>query len=412
MKITGCSVVDVAADRVSVSDLHVTAGEIGSASDASPDALLDGSGLYAIPGLIDMHVHMTSDPHGRAAPRWSDITATTMTISAIDNLATALKNGVTTVRDLGAPGDLGYTVRAAWRRSLFVGARPVVAGPVITSVRGHGSWMGVVSEGIRDVEALVRHNVANGSEVIKLMMASADRPIELRPEEVAAAIEEAHWQGLPVAVHANFSQRSIDTAVGAGCDTLEHGFQVSSDTAAQMAAQGTALCGTTFVLESIAGSAERWRRLKGTALVERAVAQLASARESFERALDAGVAMLAGTDAGVTSIGFDALPHELATMVRWGATPTQALAAATTEAARALRRPDLGHLDRGAIADIVLLRENPLNDVSAVTKIEAVMQGGVLVRLDSPSRLSGSAATSAPGTLFPEESATPAQPRR
>ena len=179
-----------ASDVYKRQDLHIAGGRLieGPPPPDSIHGRLDASGMFAIPGLIDMHVHMTSDPTGRAVGQWSNLTTTIEVLTAVDNLALALATGVTTVRDLGTRGRLGYDIQAAWVRGSFVGARPVVAGPVITSIGGHGSWLGVESEGMHHIPSLVRKNVADGSRVIKLMMSSAARTIELRPEEVAAAV--------------------------------------------------------------------------------------------------------------------------------------------------------------------------------------------------------------------------------
>lgn len=399
IRITGCTIIDPRSGTATQGTLTVSHGIIATESDRSGDiATVDGTGLFAIPGLIDMHVHATSDPYGRTGS--TSISSTTMTLCAVDNLGTALKSGVTTVRDLGAPRDLGYSVRAAWARGLFVGACPLVAGPVITAVGGHGSWLGVESDGPASIRSLVRRNVANGSDVVKLMMRSAARRMELRPDELREAIEEAHWLDVPVAVHANFSERSIDAAIEAGCDTLEHGFAISASTADAMSAQGIALCPTMVALRSIVDNSASWNRLGGRELVERATAQMPGARLSFEHALAAGVTLIAGTDAGVVGVEFDALGRELAAMVRWGASNQQALAAATSAAAAALRRPDLGTLDAGTRADIVLLRADPLADSTAYIQIEAVIQAGRLVRLDSEERLSNGEMASPPGTVL------------
>jgi len=399
--IVGAQLVDPVAGTTTAGDLHI-AGETLTAQPKETAAnVLDGSGLFAVPGLIDMHVHMASDPFGITASRWSEMTPTTQTLSAVDNLAAALAAGVTTVRDLGAKGMLAYWIRAAWQRGLFVGARPVVAGPVITSIGGHASWEGVESDGRHSIGALVRRNVANGSDVIKLMMGSAARSVELRADEVAEAVEEAHWHGVPVAVHANFSARSIDVAVASGCDTLEHGFAISAQTAALMAERDVALCPTTTALQSIVDDAPAWRRRTGAALVERAQQALPSARASFELAIAAGVKIVAGTDAGVTAVGFTSLPKELQTMVRWGMTPQQALVAATADAATALRRPCLGSLRDGASADVVLARSNPLVDIAAIVNPVGVVQQGRVVLLEDRTRLTGPDGLLPPGRILP-----------
>ena len=260
---------------------------------------------------------------------------------------------------------------------------------------------GLSLKGRASIGGLVRHNLARGADVIKLMMRSAARRMELRPDELAAAVAEAHWLDVPVAVHANFSARSIDAAVEAGCDTLEHGFAISEATAKAMSSQGTALCPTTTALQSIVSDPRAWIRRGGRALVERAVKQFPEARLSFERSLAAGVTLVAGTDAGVTGVAFDALAHELETMVEWGASACQTLAAATSNAARLLRHPELGTLESGTPADIVLLRADPLADITACGQVEAVIQAGRLVRLDSPARLVGYEMSAPPGTVLP-----------
>jgi imidazolonepropionase-like amidohydrolase len=401
--ISGCATIDPDSGSAVPGSLSVADRSIIAPDAERGPAHLDGTGLFAIPGLIDMHVHATSDVGGRTEPQLSGPTSTSMTLCAVGNLSTALSAGITTVRDLGAPGDLGYSLRASWASDLFVGSRPFVAGPVITAVGGHGSWLGVESEGPSSIGALVRRHAANGSDVIKLMMRSAARRMELRPEELEEAVAEAHWLDIPVAVHANFSERSIDAAVQAGCDTLEHGFAISDGTADAMAKQGTALCSTAVALTSIVERPELLARRGDKELVKRAMQQYPEARRSFERALAAGVPLIAGTDAGVPGVAFDSLPRELATLVEWGASPHQVLVAATSGAARALRHPELGVLTPGSPADIVLLRANPLTDVSAYLEVEAVIQAGRLVRLESPSRLAGEMPIRVPGTVLPRK---------
>lgn len=346
--------------------------------------IIDGEGLWAIPGLIDMHVHMTSDPFGRMRGKPNPLA--TALISA-DNLATALESGITSVRDLGAAGATGYWAKEAWQRQILVGARPFVAGPVIAATGGHGSWNGVEVDGADAVRNAVRSNTAGGSDVIKLMMRSAERRPELRADELAEGVQEAHSLGLPVAVHANFSQASIEAAVEAGCDTLEHGYALTGAIADQMHERSIALCPTISVLTSIVSHPDEWISKGGRALVERAISQIDTARDSFRRALQQGVTIIAGTDAGASGMGFNSLSQELEVMVEWGATELQVLRAATSDAAKGLRRGDLGTLTVGAIADLVLLRKNPLEDVRAYREIEIVVQSGAVTRVDRPARV-------------------------
>lgn len=385
--IENCHVIDPSTLQVEARSIGIDRGLITSVEKLDSDTpSFDGTGLYAIPGLIDMHVHSGSDPYGRLGGQTS---AVSQTLLAVENLGTALHHGITSVRDLGAAGDTSYSIQNAWKRGMFTGARPYVAGPVVTATGGHGSWAGVEVDGPADVRALVRRNLAKGSQVIKLMMRSAERRMELRPDELTAAIQEAHWLDVPVAVHANFSTRSIDAAVDARCDTLEHGYAISEDTASKMASQHTYLCSTTAVLQAITRDPETWMRRGGSTLVDRAVEQFEGAQGSFARARRAGVQLIAGTDAGATGVAFDSLFLELETMVQWGASPGEALAAATSCAAAALRSADLGNLQIDSTADIVLLRRNPLLDISACREVEVVMQAGKMIRIENPSRLQG-----------------------
>lgn len=360
-------------------DLVIRRGHIVKDETAGPEAeVIDGSNLYAVPGLIDMHVHATSDPGVRLARLYSAYATDpgALALLAALNLHRALTAGITTVRDLGAPGDSGFLLRQAWTAGLFVGARPVVSGPVVTAVGGHASWMGLEVSTPADAVRHVRANIGRGAQTIKLAMASAQRPVELSPGDLAAAIDEAHWQGIPVAVHANFSERSIDTAVAAGCDSIEHGYAISQRTAVSMAEQGVALCPTLTTLHTIVENAHTVRRRAGDALVRRAAESMDHARESLARATDAGVTIVAGTDAGVPLVEFDSIPRELELLVSWGLTPARAMAGATTEAARLLRRSDLGNLHFGSRGDVLLLERDPREDVTAWRSLVMVAQDG------------------------------------
>lgn len=402
LRIDNVTLIEPADGSRTFGSLVIRGGTICGAPDVGEHLpAVDGRGLFAIPGLIDMHVHATIDHRAVASHTGPAGMSTLRTLLAVANLATALHSGITSVRDLGASGDSAYAIRAAWSRTQFIGAQPFVAGPVITSVGGHGAWLGQESESPETIGPLVRRNIANGSDVIKLMMRSATRRVELRPEELVRAIAEAHWHDIPVAVHANFTERSIDTAVNAGCDTLEHGFSISDSTAAAMHDQHIALCPTTVALQAITEHANEWRRRGAGELVARAAEQLPEARLSFERAVDAGVEIIAGTDAGVTGVGFDSLARELQSLAQWGLSPARVLAAATSAAAEALRHPELGTLAPDTPADVVLLSRDPLIDGTAYSAVEAVVQGGALVRLNSLGRSAGAGVQHAPGMVMP-----------
>lgn len=371
-----------------VGDLHIAHGRVVDYHDDQGAVNVDGSMLFAVPGMIDMHVHTTSDPSDRLAPVFSDYhdDPAIRALLAAENLGIALRAGITTVRDLGSPGGSGFALRQAWEGQLIAGARPIVAGPAVTALGGHGSWMGLEVGTPAEAARAVRHNISKGAQAIKLVMSSATRTVELSPADLTAAVEEAHWQGVSVAVHANFSERSIDAAVHAGCDSVEHGYAISKRTAAEMRSKGTALCPTLSALTSIVDHPEVFRRRKGQTLVDRARASIDTARDSFSRALAARVTIIAGTDAGVPMVPFDSLPHELELLVEWGLSPSGAFAAATSNAAGVLRRSDLGHLELGAWGDVLLLEADPRDEVRAWREPVLVSQGGQVRALSEPDR--------------------------
>lgn len=391
-RISGCTLVDVvsgrAHGRMSLAwhgERIVAVSPAGSGPD--PAAEVDGTGLYAVPGLIDMHVHMAADPEGLILAAKGSYTQPVMALLAARNLQVALQAGITTVRDLGTGGRVAFDVKRAWQCGLLSGARPVVAGPVITAVGGHGAELGLQARGPAMVRDFVRRNIEAGADVIKLVLASAARDIELSAEELAAGIDEAHACGRPVAVHANFSEESIAKAVRAGCDTLEHGYLLSPDVIGHMRASMITLCPTIAALRTVIDHADTFARRSGPELPAAATTHLARAEAAFRQALDMGIRIVAGTDAGVPFNHFDALHRELALMNSWGMSAAQALRAATCDAAAAMNRSDIGSLRPGAVADIVVVGANPADDIAALTDVRFVFQRGTLMVNAEPGRI-------------------------
>jgi imidazolonepropionase-like amidohydrolase len=390
--IRGCSLVDPRSgrvrDNVDISwGLHhidsVTTGR-GTTGDMP---YIDGTGLYAVPGLIDMHVHMASDPSGQILGEKGTFGQTTMVLLAAYNLRMALESGVTTVRDLGTPGHVSFDVKRAWEKGILFGARPVVSGPVITAIGGHGAKMGLQSSGPEMVRRHVRQNLDAGADLIKLVMASASRSKELSFEELAAGVDEAHSRGYRVAAHANFSADSIVTALRAGCDTVEHGYILTPHAIGLMRERNASLCPTISALRAVVDHSEVFAERAGEDLAVAALANLSIAEAGFRRAIEAGVRIVAGTDAGVPFNGFDSIHRELAFMVEWGMSPVEALRAATCDAADVLGRTDLGRLAPGMSADALMLSSNPLDDLAALADVRFVLQRGTVAVNREPARI-------------------------
>lgn len=360
------------------STLHVQDGRIVAASAASA-AHLDLSDLDVtlLPGVIDAHVHLAitnTDPSERTLPPGL------LALRMARNARAQLRAGVTTVRDLGAPDGLDLQWRQALADGLVPGPRTIVAGRPIVAVGGHCAFMGRQVGNVAAARAAAEQAVAEGVDWLKLMVTAglstpgaAPHDQQLPVEVIAAVVEVAHAAGLPVAAHA-VGGPGVLAAITAGVDSLEHGYWLGDAEVAAMLARGTVYVPTRTVAREVAD---------GVAVADArppAAAQ-ASARhadavhpESVRRAYRAGVTIAAGTD-----YRHGSLPGEVALLVSAGMAPRDALRAATSAAAQLLRRPDLGSLEIGAVADLLLVRGDPLTDPRALQDAVLVVQGGQLV---------------------------------
>jgi imidazolonepropionase-like amidohydrolase len=344
---------------------------------------IDARGAFVIPGLIDMHVHACASPLEKHAHATGIDSPTRMGIQAAENLRVALAAGVTTVRDLGGGPVVPYDLKQAWAMRLFIGARPLVAGPMVTAVGGHGTESGwrlaVEVCGAEEMRRAVRTAVSRGSDVIKVATGGVATRTELTLAELVAAVDEAHWCGLKVASHANFSLRGINNSIEAGCDSIEHGCAADRRALEEMRSRNIALCPTITVLARIKERSDVYGQ-KTPALTDAVQRAWRQHEEVVHQAIALGVTIVAGTDAGMPAVGFDSLHEELRWLVRWGMSPIEALRSATCAAGELLGRTELGAIAPGSSADLVLLGEDPRADLSALSDVRAVMLEGRLVR--------------------------------
>lgn len=335
-------------------------------------------GCTVLPGLIDMHVHMCGDPLARG---WHGMrTGVQGALLATSNLRCSLEAGVTSVRDLGTPDGVSFDVRRAFHAGQLKGSRPFVAGPIVTATGGHGTeggcGPGIGVTGTVAVRAAVRSLLASGVDVIKVATCAAFPRPEFSLEELTAATEEAHRLGVRVACHAHFRAESLDNAIAAGVDSVEHGSFLDEAQLAQMGQRGIGLCPTLSVLRAVVDDAR-----PGTTnpLIDAIKVSFDEMGPRLAHAVDSGVKLLAGTDAGIAGVPFDALHHELQLLVEFGLTPQQALAAATSNAAAALGRSDLGNLEVGSVADLLVVENCPLDDIVETRGIVMVIQNGIVI---------------------------------
>lgn len=340
-----------------------------------------GRGLVVAPGLIDVHVHLCFDGSADFAAEAREMTSVAAaTVKAVRNAAITLRHGVTTVRDLGGRGDAAIWVARAVEAGRLPGPRILAAGQALTITGGHGHTVALAREvdGPDEVRRAVREEIRAGASVIKLMATggvltpgiTADFTA-FTPEELAAAVDEAHAWGRVVAAHA-IGPGGIVRAVESGVDSVEHGSMLTAEGARLMKERGTFHVPT---LSALLGMVEHPDEVPAYA-VEKATALAGRAREAFKRSIRAGVRIACGTDAGTPFNPHGSGPLEVVRMVEWGLAPLAALRAATSAAAELLRLPEVGTVRPGAIADLCVYEADPLEDVRAVLAPLMVLKGG------------------------------------
>jgi imidazolonepropionase-like amidohydrolase len=357
---------------------RVTPGAIAAPRDV---ATVDLSRRFVIPGLIDMHVYLVwsgaPDPARVVDQESEQLT----TIRALANAQQELRAGVTAVRDLGGYWDIPLAVAQAVDTGLVEGPTIVASGQTIIMTGGHDPFWGIASDGPDAVIRAVRHQVSLGTQVIKVAATGGvyGRPegeeigqSELTFEELKAAADEAHRFGLKVAAHA-LGRAGIANAVRAGIDTIEHGNFLDEALVHEMKSRGTVLCPTLAIYRRIAEGTPLGIPAYAVAKAQQAVD---SHRESFRMAMEAGIPIVAGTDAGSCATPHPALVAELELMHVYGMPVHQVLACATSTAAQVLGRPALGTIEPGKLADLLILDSNPLEDLSRLRSPAAVVKAG------------------------------------
>ena len=353
--------------------------------------IVDLSAKTVLPGLIDMHTHVTSQPEDYYADRFRR--------SPIDVAVTAhvyarrtLEAGFTTLRVVGAEEYVDVALRNAIDKGMVVGPRLKVAGLAIGSTGGHADMAGFspylrfegftgVADGVDAVRKLVRQNVKYGADVIK-MIASAGVLSEEESvgapqyslEEMKAICEEAAMWGRKVAAHAHGAE-AIKRAVVAGVASIEHGSLIDDEGIRLMKERGTVLVEDVYNDDWILAEFAKMGYPEKIIEKERSIGRLQ--RENFAKAVKAGVKVAYGTDAGVYPHGLNA--RQFKYMVLAGLTPMQAIQSATIRAAELLSWDKVGALAPGRFADLVAVDGDPLKDVTILEKVSFVMKGGEIV---------------------------------
>lgn len=391
----GQVIVDAAKAPLGPSTIIVENGRIvrvepGATAPAGA-TVIDQRGLTVMPGLIDAHVHLTSDPE---TPYWREAIDPDelAAIVGVKNALLTARAGFTTVRDLGAPGSSSFALRDAIRDGVVPGPRIVASGGALSIVGGHGDVSGYrpavnaaldpggTCTGADQCALRVREWAKRGADVIKVtstggVLSQQGRGLEGHFElaEIRAITTTAHRLGLKVAAHAH-GARGIEDAAGAGVDSIDHGTFADAPALKAMKDNGAWFVPTLLALS---GVRDRLGKNIYTPVVEakarQAIAQWGKALAAAHRA---GVKIAFGTDAGVFEHGRNGEEAEL--MVRLGGmSPRAVLISATSDAAELLGLAnETGTLDPGKSADLIAVEGDPLADVAAVTHVRFVMVRG------------------------------------
>jgi imidazolonepropionase-like amidohydrolase len=400
MVIKGATILDVTnGDMVKNHVVIVKGGRIDAVSPArSADIpkgveVIDLQGHTLLPGLIDMHVHLTSGGgyHGYERLKLTD---ERRAILGVVHAKQTLMAGFTTVRNVGASSFGDVALRDAINDGDIPGPRMLVSGPPIGITGGHCSdnnllppEYGVFGEGVADgpwaARTAVRRNIKYGADLIKtcstggvLSKGTKVGAPQYTVEELTALVDEAHSRGLKVASHAHGAEGIVNALI-AGADTIEHASFIDDEGIRLAIENNAALSMDIYVTEYILGEGSSNGILEESLEKERMTG--ATQRSNFRKAVQAGVTIVYGTDAGVYPHGHNA--KQLSRMTRFGMTSLQALQSATTVAAEVIGLGyEVGKIKPGYAADFVAVEGNPIEQIELLEAPSAVIKGGVRYR--------------------------------
>ncbi|MEI8297219.1 MAG: amidohydrolase family protein [Pseudomonadota bacterium] len=396
--VTAARMIDVLASRVidkpqlTITDGRIVAITAQGAPIPAGARRVELPGQTLLPGLIDMHVHLTIDP-ALGGYRGLEYTDNFWTVVGVANAKKTLEAGFTTVRNVGSSNFDDVALKQGIEGGYVPGPRLVPATYAIGATGGHCDATEfppsvkvptpAVADGPDAIRATVRMLRKYGAEVIKFcgtggVFSKTDSVggQQYSLAEMTALVEEAHRLGLKVAVHAH-GAAGIKDALRAGVDTIEHASLADEESFLLAKQHGAYFSMDIYDDDYILAEGEKNGTFKESLEKERLIGR--QQRETFKAATAAGVKMVFGTDGGVYPNGDNA--KQFATMVAWGMTPMQALRAATVTAAEALgRSADVGAIAVGRYGDLVAVDGDPLMDVTTLQSVSFVMKGGVVYK--------------------------------
>jgi len=384
---------------------------VGRADEFGSELSADVQGAVVMPGLVDCHAHPTLYPDRQSFEVQLQAPDEMLALTAVHQLTRHLRSGVTTVRDCAARGQVMFWVREAIKRGYFPGPRLQLAGRAITHSRGHIHWAGGVADTADEIRRQVRVLVAEGADVIKVVASGGGTKggipylASYTTDELRVAVEAAHALERPTVAHARATQ-SIENCVDAGIDAIAHVEFLAPGAIVDMGGAGAPTGLPRLdrrVAEKLAASSafldlnpqsSGWDTLvlfkakiaSGEGLTPIEQAQQASLQAYFDhfipvisalRELGLVDRMGFGSDAGPFDTEFGHMEYSVEIARLAGLSPMESLQVVTRNAARLCRLDDqVGTIDAGKAADLLVLEANPLDDVGNLTRVVAVLMGG------------------------------------
>jgi imidazolonepropionase-like amidohydrolase len=359
-------------------------GRAATTTFSSEAEMINMTGKTVIPGLINCHAHLCLDGSPDPVTALQQRSFTENVLVAAKHAESTLRAGVTTVRDLGGWEGVDLGLKKAIYDGVILGPRMLVSGKVLCMTGGTAHFIGREVDGPDEARKGAREQLKAGVDSLKVMATGGvltpgtdPGAAQLTFKELRAAIEEAEKAGIITAAHAH-GATGIKNAVTAGVNSIEHGIFLDAEAIDMMLERGTFLVSTLAVGYELitkgpefgvpAFMIEKFRHLSEVHL------------DSFRRAREAGVRMAAGNDGGTPFNRGDNLASELDCMVAAGMSCSDALAAANSIAAELLRMSDqIGTVEPGKLADLVVLDADPLDDITALRQVHKVIKAGQLI---------------------------------